>query len=498
MRRDLRATVDQMGLDLSLRTALSGLRTVQQGLNTVSGNIANADTQGYSRKIQTQSTVVTQGQNVGVQTGNIEREVDTALQRETLTQESRVANLTVLDRYLGQIETLHGTPESESSLGNVVGQLRDGFARLMDSPNSIPLQNEVVSLADNFARTINRLAEGIDTIRSNVQGEIGTSVDKINTQLKAIDDLNKQIRPAVALNQTVPDLEDKRDEAVRQVAEQIDINVMRRGDGTIGILDHYGQPFLEDSYQALSTAATSIGPTDAYPGTIPPVRQGDPSTGKDVTGQLRSGTLGGLIELRDKTLPRFQAQLDEFSQTVSEMFQGAGLTLFTDKLGNIPDDTPPTPTASVGYANQIQVSQAVLNNPTILRDGDAATPTVAADSTLLRTIVDSVMGTSHTFQTSNLGPNSSLSTSLPGNADFATYATELVSYQANLRATATSQLEPATSLRDQLKTKLSDQSGVNLDQEVSLLIQLQRSYSSSAQVVSTNRQMFNDLISIIR
>jgi flagellar hook-associated protein 1 FlgK len=108
------------------------------------------------------------------------------------------------------------------------------------------------------------------------------------------------------------------------------------------------------------------------------------------------------------------------------------------------------------------------------------------------------MGTSHTFQTSNLGPNSSLSTSLPGNADFATYATELVSYQANLRATATSQLEPATSLRDQLKTKLSDQSGVNLDQEVSLLIQLQRSYSSSAQVVSTNRQMFNDLISIIR
>jgi flagellar hook-associated protein 1 FlgK len=49
-----------------------------------------------------------------------------------------------------------------------------------------------------------------------------------------------------------------------------------------------------------------------------------------------------------------------------------------------------------------------------------------------------------------------------------------------------------------LKTKLSDQSGVNLDTEVSLLIQLQRSYSSSAQVVSTNRQMFNDLISIVR
>ena len=51
--------VDQMGLDLSLRTAMSGLRTVQKGLDTVSSNIANADTPGYTRKVLTQSTVVT-------------------------------------------------------------------------------------------------------------------------------------------------------------------------------------------------------------------------------------------------------------------------------------------------------------------------------------------------------------------------------------------------------------------------------------------------------
>lgn len=85
--------VDEMGLDLSLRTAMSGLRTVQKGLDTVSSNIANADTPGYTRKVLTQSTVVMDGKSLGVQTGNIEREVDTALQRETLTQESRVSRL---------------------------------------------------------------------------------------------------------------------------------------------------------------------------------------------------------------------------------------------------------------------------------------------------------------------------------------------------------------------------------------------------------------------
>jgi flagellar hook-associated protein 1 len=489
--------VDQMGLDLSLRTAMSGLRTVQKGLDTVSNNIANADTSGYTRKVLTQSTVVTQGKGVGVQTGNIEREVDVALQRETLTQESRVSNLEVKDQYLGQIEMLHGDPEQETSLGNVVDQMRDGFARLLDTPNSIPLQNGVVSLADNLTRTINRLAEGVNTVRANVQGELEGSINDINTQFQIIDDLNRKIRTSTALGQTEPDLEDKRDEAVRLVAEQIDINVMKRSDDSISILDQYGQPLLEDTYKPLSIGTTVINPQAAYPGAIPPIRLGDPLTGTDVTGQLRGGRLGALIELRDQNLPRFQAQLDEFSQTLSETFQTAGLTLFTDITGAVPADLPTT--ASIGYANQIQVSQAVRNNPTLLRDGDTAVPgTGAADSTLLRTIMDNVLGSKQTFQTAGLGPNSTVSTVLPASTDFASFAAELVSYQVNQRANATSQLESATSLRDQLKTKLSDQSGVNLDTEVSLLIQLQRSYSSSAQVVSTNRQMFNDLISIVR
>ena len=120
----------------------------------------------------------------------------------------------------------------------MVNQMRDGFAKLMDLPSSIPLQNEVVSLADNLARTTNRLAEGINTIRTNVQGEIESAIDDINTQFQTIDDLNRSIRNSTALGQKEPDLEDKRDEAVRLIAEQIDINVMKRSDGSIAILDH--------------------------------------------------------------------------------------------------------------------------------------------------------------------------------------------------------------------------------------------------------------------
>ncbi|EWY35789.1 hypothetical protein N825_34300 [Skermanella stibiiresistens SB22] len=490
--------VDQMGLDVSLRTAMSGLKTVQQGLDVVSRNIANADTVGYTRKIQSQSNVVIQGQGVGVQTGSIERQVDSALQNEVRKQETRVANLEVNERYLGQVEMLHGDPDSESSLGSVLNQMKDGFTKLMDTPSSAALQNEVVASADTVARTLNRLADGINDVRTQVQVDIESAITELNTQLKRVDDLNKQIRSLSATGQSQPDLEDQRDEALGKISQQIEINVMRRGDGTVSVLDHYGQPYLEAEYQPLSMAQVSINPQAAYPGAIEPIRLGDPTTGTDVTTRLgQGGKLGGLIQLRDQTLPQFQAQLDEFSQTMAETFQTAGLTLFTNSAGTVPADVPTT--LSIGFSNQIQVAQAVVATPSALRDGSpVATATSSSDSTLLRSIVDGVLDTNQAFQTANLGPNSNLSSALPGSSTFASFASELVSYQSNLRSTTTAQLEPATTLRDHLQVKLADASGVNMDQEVSLLIQLQRSYASSAQVVSTNRQMFSDLISILR
>ena len=52
---------------------------------------------------------------------------------------------------------------------------------------------------------------------------------------------------------------------------------------------------------------------------------------------MRGGRLGGLLELRDQSLPRYQAQLDEMpSETLSETFSTAGLTLFTDINGEVP------------------------------------------------------------------------------------------------------------------------------------------------------------------
>ena len=485
--RFLAEMVNQMGLDLSLKIAMTGLRAVQKGLDTVSSNIANVDTQGYTRKVQTQQSLLAEGKGYGVKTGNIEREVDTALQRAALTEESKVSNLDVKEQYLQQIEMLHGDPDAESSLGNQLAQLSDSFTKLMDSPNSTPLQTQVLSIADNLTRTLNSLSAGVTNVRSNVQSAIHNSLDDLNAQMKTIDDMNRQIKIATSLNRTEPDLEDKRDEAVRVMSQYLDINVARHGDGTIAVLDARGQPLLENGYQPLSAAPSVIGPETSYPGGISAIRQGDPVTGKDITPQLTGGKLGALLELRDRTLPQIQAQFDDLSTTLASQFESAGLTLFTDDTGAVPAPIAPA-TAVVGFSARIQVSSIVKSEPNRLKDGDTPPSDTTGDSTLLRTIVDDVLGSPHGFN----------SPPLPGSSELGKFAAEMVSYQTSLRATASAQKESASSVLANLTTKLSDQSGVNVDEEISLLIQLQRSYSSTAQVVSMNNQMFSDLISVLR
>jgi flagellar hook-associated protein 1 len=103
-----------------------------------------------------------------------------------------------------------------------------------------------------------------------------------------------------------------------------------------------------------------------------------------------------------------------------------------------------------------------------------------------------------TFSTIGLGPNADIATTLPNSASLAQYTREIIAYQSNERSNLTTLLKGETTYRDSLSNRIADKSAVNLDQEVSLLIQLQQTYSANARVITTTNAMFDDLINIIR
>lgn len=495
-----------MSLDASLRYALSGLFVTQRGLDVVSRNIANADTQGYTRKTLTQYNDVLNGTGVGVRLGNLEREMDLALQREVLSREGDVARGRVLESYLLKIDAIQGKPDSEQSLGSLMTKLQDKFVRLLDQPDQATLQNDVIEGADTLARMMNDVSRTLTGLRNQSQAEIVDLMGQLNTHLQKVDDLNRQLSQRLLVGQTAPDLEDQRDQALQEISKLVDITYFRTGDGSIRINAANGQPLLDSSFQPLSTDPAQLTPNSYYEAGNPASPIGPILLGgtTDMTPFLKGGRLGGLLELRDEILPRMQAEMDELAVTTAKRFEGAGLTLFTDGGGGVPNGWVPPPAALdyVGFSAEIRVSAAVRASPEILRDGDAGQPAGASYPEYrdqIQAVVDEVFGKPASaaleFARTDLGPGPrSLSTRLPASVSLATYSAELVTAVGVLSSDTTDSRVAAQSVRDQFQQLLTNETGVNVDQEIGMLIQLQRAYSSSARIVTTNQEMFQELM----
>jgi flagellar hook-associated protein 1 FlgK len=98
-----------MGLS-GLDAALSGLKIYQKQIETISANVSNVGTEGYTRKILPQAAQSVGGQTVGVLARTVIRNVDINLERDLWTQVSAVGFYDVQKTYLERIDQFHGEP----------------------------------------------------------------------------------------------------------------------------------------------------------------------------------------------------------------------------------------------------------------------------------------------------------------------------------------------------------------------------------------------------
>ena len=509
-----------MSLEVTLRNAVSGLAVTQKNIEVVSRNVSNGQTEGYTRKIHKQEA--RDPRIGGVNALDAVRIVDEAMRRDLALQEGKVANFTVREAALGRIEAVNVDPEDELSLSSVFGRLREAFSELSSSPESPALQQAVISNATSLTETIRRLAGVYEDERDRTQTDIAASITKVNNLLENIANLNDSISTAVKAGRKVPDLEDQRDQAIKSLSEEMNVTVVSRQDGTVAVLTSNGRTLVDRTAFTFSFTPTKTDNGTYYPGGgINGILLG----GDDITDEIIGGRIGGYVQLRDVTIPQFQAQLDEFAYRLTTTFDDPtptatsprpGLRLFVNSAvnGTIPDGSQST-AGRVGFSKTITVPDELRTNPTYVQRGwsnEGATAAPAAPTTpappvgsnaLITTLLTNVFDLNTiTFATTGLGQGgaggANVPTSLQPQASFAQYTREIVAYQSNERANLTTLLKGETTYRDSLTNKISDQSGVNLDQEVSLLIQLQQTYGANARVITATNRMFEDLLGIIR
>jgi len=151
----------------------------------------------------------------------------------------------------------------------------------------------------------------------------------------------------------------------------------------------------------------------------------------------------------------------------------------------------------VGSGTQIAVRSALVSNPNLVTRGDVSTTAVVGDVDIGSGDADGVQRLADVFAQSLAFPASgnnlpALSTTLGG------YATQILSASATQASTASGQLDYAKSLLTQLDTRLKNDSGVNLDEELANLTVLQNAYGAAARVISVANDLLNELTNIIR
>lgn len=302
-----------MGLTVALGNALSGLRTTETGLDTVSRNVANAGVEGYARR--TVASVETFPS--GVREGAVKRTLDTVVQRQLRRESAGGAYTATMAQYLNRLDSSFGVPGDASSLDSLYTAFAGKMQALSAEPGNVVAQREVIASARQMAGSLNQLSRDVQGLRSDAEVALASATDEANAALAAIARIESDLTMAGDGNARA-DLLDERDRNVDRLSRLLDVRVMPRGEDGISIHTANGVALFDGTAARLKFSPKgTIGAGSMYDAdpAVSGVGQltiyNAQGNGIDLSGGgLRSGEMAALLTLRDDTLVTAQARLD--------------------------------------------------------------------------------------------------------------------------------------------------------------------------------------------
>lgn len=323
-----------MSLTLALANGLTGITASQIGLSTISQNVSNANTVGYSRQVVALEQRVIDGIGVGVDISSVNRIVDEFLVREVQSQRSVLGAAKAADTFFQEIQSRFGSPAGNTTISADLATFASALDTLSTNPEDPALRFDVIAAGTTLARNISEFANAIQRVRAEADKEVKASVDAINIQLRFVDKLNGDIAAATIAGQNTSDLRDQRDLAISVIADQISISIIEDNNGEVSILTQGGVSLLDvDLHKIEYTPAATVNGTTTFGAmTVAPIDRitgvtiGTASTlvtsgtSSTLTNNIISGRLKGLLDIRDKSLPDVSAQIDALSTAIRDNY----------------------------------------------------------------------------------------------------------------------------------------------------------------------------------
>jgi len=326
-----------MGLTTALNSSISSLRVNQQALGVISDNIANANSENYTRQVVIQSAEVLNGESSGVRIDGIDRVVDNFLNESARRQVANVGKAEVIDKYYDRISLFVGQPGEDNSLNAYVDNFFTSLSDLANNPDVASLRRSALDQGVILADKISELAGNLENVRFNIDQEISNNISSINTLLNDITSLNESIREAKRIGGSSNALLDRRDGLLEEVTKLVDVQTTFNDFGEVSLSFNGGEilnpgQFFELQYSGAGSQESfaldlPIGPVTVIEYDSQGRQIGTPRTivssstdTPPLTPVFSSGSLKGLLEMRDFEIPQITAQLDELAVNIKDSF----------------------------------------------------------------------------------------------------------------------------------------------------------------------------------
>ncbi len=421
-----------------LQTALSGLLAEQQAMDVTGNNIANANTEGYSRQravletnqeIQIPSISAITGQGAQLGTGvtveTYTRVRNSYLDAQYRTQNSGLSGASAQAEALEQAQSAVNEPSS-TGIASQLSEFWSSWNSLADAPNSEAVKEGVVAAGQRLAGSLNALSTQLSSISAQAEAQYTSRTapgGEVAEIAKQIGQLNEQIKLAEQANQPPNDMLDRRDLLLDKLSSLAQVTVTTNPDGTDTVaFGDAAKPLVE-------------GSTVNWPQTLT---------------AAAGGELGGLLSLTGPggSLSAFRAELDSVASTLATSVNSlhtatpffSGNTAATIAVAVKASEVQSSSTEAAG-GNDIALAIAGLR-------GGAADQSYSS-------LVESIGNKVKSAQ----------------------------SEQANMQTTLTA-----------ISNQRQSVSGVSLDEEMTNLISFQRGYQASARTLTAMDDMLEQLI----
>ncbi len=490
-----------MSIQGALLSSLSSLSVLGQQTNLISNNIANANTAGYEEEGLSQTAMVANGFGNGVVAGQVSVLASQTASASANQAASSAAYSQQMAKALSAYTSALGQASDSSSITSQLSAFTSALTTLSSTPSDGTAQTAAVGAAQSLASTFNSLSGTIETQREQADQGVAAGVASVNNTLNQLAQNEKSRQLAVANGQSTASYDDQRTQLLTSLSSELPVKVLQGSNGNITVTTDQGTTLYDGTVHALSFNATPVisstmrvtaDPTNGLTGGLSQVTV----DGRPIS-MSQSGSIAANLQLRDVTLTGFSNALDSLAGNLIATFQTADPTVSAGQTGLFTAggsalDTSNT-ASTAGLAATISVNALVDTNQGgsawRMRDGVQATTQGAASSnTTILGYVNALQSSSSTSAISGLPTATSFSGAL------SQVAGQQQSASSNWTSINTSRTQQATDAQ----TAFSNQTGVNIDDQMQRLLIVQQTYQASAEVIRTASSMLSSLISAIQ